>query len=115
MKKSVQKTYCLRAQRRTQKGIAKRVLSEFGYGGPKDGPNPTAISVTPHKKRHAALVRAHKEGGWTRGELIDRLQLIYTIRKTRSIKQRIKVDIDFLVKNPAKFAVARRRRPRKNM
>ena len=109
-----QKT-CLSAQRRVQKGIAKRVLSEFGYGGPKEGPKATAISVTPHKKRHAALVRAHKEGGWTRGELIDRLQLIHTIRKTRSIKQRIKVDIDFLVKNPAKFCSTRRRRVRKNI
>jgi len=94
---------CIRQARAKQDRIQKPPLSAFGYGGPATGPNPTSISSLSHKKRRAALVRAHRKGGWTQKQLLDRLRMIHYIRRIRAVKARIMVDIKFIIANPKLF------------
>ena len=115
--KKIDELCALRARQRRQQqtpapsnSSSRPTLSSFGYGGPATGNRPTAIRMLPSGMRREALIRAHEEGGWTYGELLERLRYIHRIQPvTRS---RVQNDIEFIMNNPRLFGRQVRRRLR---
>jgi len=88
--------------------INRPTLTSFGYGGPATGNRPTAIRLLPSRDRREALVRAHREGGWTYNELLERLRYIHKVQP--ATRSRVQNDIDFIMNNPRLFGRQVRRR-----
>ena len=86
----------------------KPTLTSFGYGGPATGNRPTAIRLLPSNMRREALIRAHQQGGWTYGELLERLRYIHSVQP--ATRSRVQNDIQFIIDNPRLFGRQVRRR-----